>query len=285
MKQALDEIIRMMGRTHGSDISHYDKLFLMKSLKNRLTAIGIKSAQAYISCLEQNSAEAQTFFRSLQIPYSEFFRNQLTFALLEQLILPSLIAEKEKADRAEIRVWSAGCATGQEPYSIAILLDDLIAAGGNPVGFRIFATDISEAELAAARKGVFDLGTVQNVRMKHFHKYFNVMGDSCTINPALKERIDFSIFDLLDDCLVCPPASIYGEFDLVICCNLLFYYRPDIRQLILNKVYRALSPGGYFATGEAERAIVAKTGGLRAVFPPAPVFQSTNIYARHGQQF
>ena len=179
-------------------------------------------------------------------------------------------------------MWSSGCAAGQEPYSIAILLDDLIAAGGKTISFRIFATDTSETELTSAREGVFDYGAVQNVRVKHFHKYFSVKGDSCIIVPALKDRIDFSFFDLLDERSACPPASIYGGFDLVICCNLLFYYRPDIRQLILNKLYHALSPGGYFATGEAEREIVAKTGAFRAVAPQAGVFQRTNISAYYG---
>ncbi len=278
----MDEIIHVMRRTHGRDISPYDKLFLMKSLEKRLAATGIKTAAAYSSCLAQNSAEAEAFFRSLQITYSEFFRNPLTFALLEQLIIPSIIAEKEKAGRAEVRVWSAGCAAGQEAYSIAILLDDLIAACGNTVSFRIFATDISETDLSLAREGLFDYGVVQNVRMKHLNKYFSVKGESCAIVSALKNRVDFSACDLLDERSVCPPASIYGEFDLIVCCNLLFYYRPDIRKFILNKVYRALSPGGYLATGEAEREIVAKIGGFRAVAPPPAVFQRTNVTPHHG---
>ena len=271
----MDEIIRVMGRTHGRDISHYDPLFLVKSIEKRFAATGIKSAAAYSSFLEQNSAEAEVFFDSLRITYSEFFRNPLTFALLEQLILPGLAEEKKKAGRPEIRVWSAGCAAGQEAYSIAMLLDELADDRGNAVAFRIFGTTRSAVELASARQGVYDSAALRNVRLKHIHKYFHLKGESYRIIDGLRDRVDFSLYDLLDECSVCPPASIYGDFDLVICSNLLFYYRPDIRQLILEKVYRALTLGGYLSTGEAEREIVAKHEGLRAVVSPSAVFQKT----------
>ena len=269
MNQQLEEISRVMRQTHGRDISPYDESFLVKSVDKRLAATEIKTAAAYSEVLSENSAEADAFFRSLHITYSEFFRNPLTFALLEQLVLPSLIAEKEKAGRAEIRIWSTACAAGQEAYSIAILLDELAVA------FRIFATDISETDLLLAKKGVFDCGAVQNVRLKHIRKYFAEKGETYTIISALGDRIDFSAYDLLDESSVCPPASIYGDLDLVVCSNLLFYYRPDIRHFILNKLYHSLAPNGYLVTGEAEREIVAKIAGFRAVAPPGAVFKKT----------
>ena len=91
--------------------------------------------------------------------------------------------------------------------------------------------------------------------------------------PALRDRIDFSVHNLLDAHSSCPPTSIYGEFDLIMCSNLLFYYRPAVRQFILNKFHRCLSSKGYLVTGEAEREIVSKTEGFRAAMPPAAVFQ------------
>jgi chemotaxis protein methyltransferase CheR len=275
MNEQLEEISRVMRQTHGRDISPYDESFLIKSVDKRLAATGIKNAAAYSVHLSENSPEAKAFFRSLHITYSQFFRNPLTFALLEQLILPSLIAEKEKFGRAEIRIWSTACAAGQEAYSIAILLDELAAARGNPVAFRIFATDISEADLLLAKEGVFDCGAVQNVRLKHIQKYFTGNGKTYRIISALGDQIDFSVYDLLDESSVCPPASIYGDLNLIVCSNLLFYYRPDIRQFILNKLHHCLAPNGYLVTGEAEREIVTNIEGFRATAPPAPVFQKT----------
>jgi chemotaxis methyl-accepting protein methylase len=156
-----------------------------------------------------------------------------------------------------------------------MLLNELTDDKGNSVAFRIFATDRSDTELASARQGVYDSAAVRNVPLKHIQKYFSVKGESYSIVESLKDRLDFSFYDLLEERSVCPPACIYGDFDLVLCGNLLFYYRPDIRRLILNKVCRALSPGGYLATGEAEREIVAKHEGFRTVVTPSSVFQKT----------
>jgi chemotaxis methyl-accepting protein methylase len=212
----------------------------------------------------------------MSIAYSEFFRNQLSWALLEQLILPGILAEKKKSGRGEIRVWSAGCAAGQEAYSIAILLDELTANGDNhAVSFRIFATDRSEPELEAARQGLYDSAAVRNVRQKHIHKYFTRGGDSFRIVDSLRQKVDFSGHDLLDQRLSCPSESIYGDFDLVFCGNLLFYYRPGVRHFILNKLHHCMAPGGYLVTGEAEREIVSNHAFFRAIVPPSAVFKMT----------
>ncbi len=273
MTKELDKIIRIMGQTHGRDISLYDDSFLVKSIDRRLADTGIRNIGNYSRALSENSTEAELFFRSLNIRYSEFFRNPLTFALLEQLILPGLAAKKEKSGRQEIRIWSAACAAGQEAYSIAILLDEMAAAGPSSVPFRIFATDISEKDLLTGRTGAFDSAAVQNVRMKYLRHYFTKNGETYTLVPALRNRVDFSAYDLLEETSSCPPISIFGDFDLVICSNLLFYYRPDVRHRILDKVYNSMSPGGYLVTGEAERDIVVRLEGLRAVAPFAAVFQ------------
>jgi chemotaxis methyl-accepting protein methylase len=271
INKALNDIERVMYQTHGREISMYDESFLIKMLKKRLNATGVKTVKTYLGYLAVNSSEAEEFSALLNINYSEFFRNPLAFALLEQWILPQLIEEKSGGE--EIRVWSAGCAAGQEAYSIAILLDKLDVSRANRVRFRIFATDISESSLALAREGVYDADAVQNVRLKHLAKYFTKQGDTYTITPELKDRVNFSTYDLLDKLSVNPPESIYGDFDIVFCSNLLFYYRPEIREFILHKVQPSLSAKGYLVTGEAERAFVAKTDGFRMVAPPAAVFQ------------
>jgi len=270
-----EAIIIIMDRIHGRDISAYEASFLAESIGKRLAATGIRTIAAYGGHLSENRTEAKALFDSLNISYSEFFRNPLTFALLEQLILPGLIAAKKGSGQPEVRIWSAGCAAGQEAYSIAMLMDALTARSGNTAAFRIFATDIAEPDLRLAEKGVFSSAAVQNVRLRHIQKYLTRVGDTYTVNASLRERIDFSVHNLLDERASCPPASIYGEFDLIVCSNLLFYYRPVIRQFILSKVHRCLSSNGYLVTGEAEKEIVAETEGFRAAMPPAAVFQKT----------
>lgn len=266
----LAQIIALMREAHGRDLALFDEAFLAKSLQRRLDGAGLAGWPTYLDRLAQDGIEAQALFASLNIGYSEFFREPLAFAWLEQVILPGLM---QQSGQTGLRVWSAGCAAGQEAWSVAILLDEQNVERGQPLPFRIFATDSIEAVLAEARAGIYDGASVQQLRLKHQHQYFTVSGDAYSISPALKAHVDFSVFDLLAEGTSSPVAAIYGDFDLVFCCNLLFYYRPEVRQRILDRLVRALRPGGYCVTGAAEREIVARQTGLHAVAPPVAIFQ------------
>ncbi|MDQ1238846.1 MAG: chemotaxis protein methyltransferase CheR [Thermodesulfobacteriota bacterium] len=272
----LDDVVRVIARTLDQDISKYDEHFLQKSVERRLGRIPYTSLASYLRRLSEDKTEAETFFRSLNITYSEFFRNRLTYAYLEQAILPRLIEKKEKDNYSELRIWSTSCAAGQEAYSLAILVEELVTRTGAEIPTRIFATDTSEADLEIARKGVYDTRAVGNVTLKHLNTYFSRQDGTYVVVSRLRERIDFSSYDLLDDGSWCPPASIFGDFDLVMCCNLLFYYRKDIREFILSKVIRCLKNDGYLVTGEVERVIVEQTAAFQTLMVPAAVFQRTN---------
>lgn len=269
----IDEIVDIMRLQHGMDISFYDEEFLAKSLQNKVSSTGITTATSYSRHLFSDTKEAESLFHSLNITYSEFFRDPITFAVLEQVILPHLMEKREKSGRREIRIWSAACSAGQEAYSVAILLMDLAAAQEQNASFRIFATDKMEEELAAGRRGTYDSAAVQNVRMKFIKDYFVLQDEAYEIVTEVKQKVDFSVYDILDDQSVCPPASIYGGFDVVLCCNLLFYYRRDVQHRILNKISRSLGPRGFLVTGEAERGLVERNDAFTAFAPAPAIFQ------------
>ena len=266
------ELCELLRETYGKDISGYDVAFLARSLAKRVAGTGAMSASDYLRRLVEDRSEADGFFDFLNITYSDFFRSPLTFGHLEQLLLPNLFLEVARAGRAELRVWVAGCAAGQEAWSVAMLLEDLAAARGHSLPFRIIATDISEAGLALARAGTYDQRAMQNVRLRHLREYFLKKGETYTVGPLLRSHVEFSRYDLLDERSICPPTSLYGDFDLILCCNLLFYYRADHLQRILDKLCRALAPDGYFVTGEAEREAVANHPGFRSVVLPAAAY-------------
>jgi chemotaxis protein methyltransferase CheR len=266
----LDDIIQAMEGSHGFDISRYEEAFLRKTIAKRMAATVGGTVAAYVERLAGDRAEAEMFFYSLRIDHSDFFRNPLTFAVLGQLILPGLVEAKKKSG-GEIRVWSAGCASGQEAWSLAILLEEL----AGPVPYRIFATDLAEPEFA--RAGVYSAEAVGNVRTRHLREYFSRQGESFSVVPRLRARVDFSSYDLLDGSSSSPAASIYGGFDLILCCNVLFYYRKEAGHQILDKICHALSSGGYFVTGEVERGMVSEHRKFLAVLPPAAVFRMTNV--------
>ena len=263
-----DEIVRALADVYGLDISRYEAGFLRRTITKRMGETGAGTIPAYAGQLAGDREEAQKLCSSLRIAHTEFFRNPLSFAVIEQVILPVLVEAKKKSG-GEIRVWSAGCSYGQEAWSIAMLLDEL----AGPVAYRIFATDLEEP--VSARHGVYSPGDVGNVRARHLSEYFHRQGDSFSIIARLRERVDFSACDLLDGRTAIPAASIYGDFDLILCCNLLFYYHPEARRRILDKIRSGLAPGGYFVTGDVERDMVAAHSGLYAMAPSAAVFQTT----------
>jgi chemotaxis protein methyltransferase CheR len=265
--------IALMGGMHGVDISVYDDSFLMKSLEKRRRATDCGSIAAYLHRLADDAMEQEAFYASLQVTYSEFFRNPMAFALLEQLLLPTLVEAKARTGQAEIRIWSAACAAGQEVWSVAILLDALSAAWERTVPFRIFATDLSERNLALARAGVYSAAAVGNVRLRHLDGWFTRQGEYYAIIPRLKEWVEFSVYDLLNAETSCPPGSIFGDFDLILCSNVLLYYRPEAQRFILDKMRRCLAAGGHLITDESEWQIVENAGGFRAAAPPAAVFR------------
>ena len=266
-----------MDGAHGLDLAPYEESFLLKSIHARRAATGLQTDAAYAGYLAEHREEADALAHSLRNRYSEFFRNPLSFALLEQLILPALIRENKHSGRNELRVWSAGCAAGQEAFSVAMLLEECTGAQTPPLSYRLFATDLPEPGPAPARTGVFTAESVDTLSLRRLNAHFTRQGNTYTIAPRLLARVDFSTYDLLDTQSHCPPASLYGEFDLILCCNLLFYYRAEVQQQILAKIRHALAPGGYVVTGEAERDVAAHQAWLRAVAPPAAVFQRKQV--------
>lgn len=267
----LDALIDRVFKAHDLDLSCFHTAFLAKALDTRAAALA-ENAPVYERRLTEDFSEAELFLRSLHIGYTEFFRNALAFAMLEHLILPTLINAEEKSGRGEIRIWSAGCATGQEAWSLAMLLDGLLTDRNTSFSYRIIATDRSAPDLAVARAGLYFEETVGNVRMSHLRRYFHRQGHFYLIVPRLRDRMDFTVHDLLDPKTLCPPESIFGDFDLVFCSNVLLYYRPEMQELILGKVRRCLTTGGYLICDETEAGIVETVGGFHRATPAAAIY-------------
>lgn len=268
----MKEVIDLVAAVHGFDLSCFDHTFFLQVVQRRLAAAATATIEEYLELLRHSPAEAGSLMRSMDVVYSEFFRNSLAFAVLEQALLPGILEEKAKAG-GEIRVWSAGCATGQEAWSIALLLDEMIRLKNQPLPYRIIATDRSESALAQARIGRYHLDALGNLKTRYLRSAFSRQGDYFTILPRLKQQVTFAVYDLLDSATICPPESIFGNFDLVFCCNILFYYRQASQTQVLKKIQRCLARPGYLITDETECRIVEENGGFRTWAPPAAIFQ------------
>ena len=272
MKEKLGKLSRLMKITEGFDTSVFEETFLREAVRIRGTTANCSSVEEYSLCLEQNPRERKEFVDSLHIRFSEFFRNPLTYSVLERILFPLMLAGKEKGSGREIRIWSAACAEGQEVYSLSMLLNEMLIRDDKKVKFRIFASDREVGNINLAREGRYTSGAVANLSLKRVNQWFTRQGNSYTVKPELKQNIDFSVFDLLDEQLSFPAASIFGDFDLVICANLLFYYKPQFQEKILEKAGQSLSQGGYLVVDEAERAILMKLGYVE-VYPASAIFR------------
>ena len=267
----LSTIIHTIYSVYGFDISQYDDAFLKQTIEKRCAAIDTKKISDYAIYLSNNTEEAKNLFSALNITYTEFFRSTLTYAHLEQWILPRLI--EKKSGNSELRVWSAGCSSGQEAYSIAMLVEKINEKKQQALRYRIIATDNSKSALAVAKKGDYTEEAIHNVKMKDIKEFFIVSGETYTVCDRLKKHISFSTYDLLDNRSAYPHESIFGCFDLVFCCNMLFYYKTDSQIYILKKLINSMEEHGYLITGEAEKQTVAKHGSLLTVASPSPIFQ------------
>ncbi|MEI7829789.1 MAG: CheR family methyltransferase [Prolixibacteraceae bacterium] len=279
MENLISEIVDLLRVSYETDVSGFDKSFVEKSIDRRLVFHNNLPIKDYLPFLRINPEEGQQLLDSLHISYSEFFRNPLTFAYLEQFVLPQLRNQKLKEKNTEIRIWSAACASGQEAYSIAILLDELNQQSTKKINYRIFATDNNPGELLKAKNGIFDFSALQKITLCRAQKYFIKKNDSYSISQTISQRVDFSLFDLLTDQRSSPAPSIYGNFDLVICSNVLFYYMPVARKRMIEKIGKTLALGGFLVTGETEREFLQKSN-YQEVYMNSAIFQK-NVILNH----
>jgi chemotaxis protein methyltransferase CheR len=272
MKVLVEKIIAHMAEKYNFDISPYDESFLEKCINGRTNDLFIKEITDYSDFLYRNPAESSVLYETLNNSYSEFFRNPLTFIFLEQVILPQLFEFKTKTKQHNLRIWSAGCSAGQEPYSLAILVEDYKKVRSSEVSARIFATDKNEKILSVAKTGTYNHRFLQKTMLYFLDNYFSNSGDYYSINESVKKSVEFSVFDLLGDGSSVPPSSIYGDFDIVMCSNLLFYYKPDIQKIILLRLLNSMIEGGFLVTGEAEMGLIKSIRGFKQISQLVPVF-------------
>ncbi|MGE0020281.1 MAG: protein-glutamate O-methyltransferase CheR, partial [Draconibacterium sp.] len=238
MRNNINCVAEFLIQTKGIDIRCYDDLYVSKLIEKRLQSRGLDSDFDYCRLIDTEKNEALEFLTALNNTFSEFFRNTFTFEILGQFVIPELTKQKK-----EIRIWSAACAAGQEPYSIAILCDEFSNSTDKSPRFRIFASDINSNELKKAVEGVYTENSLGNVTLKRLTNYFVHNIGNYSVKQNLKNYIDFSEYNLFTNENMFPPSSIFGNFDLDFCTNLLFYFKPECRQQILKKITGSLAPG------------------------------------------
>lgn len=253
MEKDLTPVLAFLHQTQGLDMppGRYDAL--EQKIVRRMARCQVEDPDAFVALLQTREPLLHRLLDDLTVNVSRFFRNPLTFAFLGNYLLPRIIAEKSQSRNPGLRIWSAGCAAGEEPYSLAILVREILEKSESKPDVDIFATDISPGVLDRAAAGSYTPDQLREMPHGLVVKYFTQTDDRFILEPAIKKMVRFSRYDMMDTKTYVPPESVFGHFDLVSCRNLIIYFEPDRREIIFDKLYRALSPGGCLVLGKAER--------------------------------
>lgn len=242
---ALREVFTQLRLRTGHDFSNYKRPTLMRRLERRIRVRNLPGLPAYAAFLGEHPGETQALLKDLLISVTNFFRDGPVFTALEQDVLPLLTQEK-KADNT-LRIWVAGCATGEEAYSLAILLAEQTTRMVDAPKVQIFATDIDEAAIATAREGRYTLNDAADVSPERLRQFFTREGDDYRIRHEIREMILFAHHNVLKD----PPFS---RLDLISCRNLLIYLNQAAQERVMETFHFSLKSGGYLLLGQSETA-------------------------------
>ena len=233
----------LRGRT-GQDFRLYKRATVLRRLERRLRFNGARTLEEYLPLLQESDTEARALVRDLLISVSSFFRDPGAFDALAGLV-PSLFEGKGPGDA--VRVWVAGCATGEEAYSIAILLAEHAATLDAPPTVQMFATDLDEKGYAWGRDALYPASVVAELPAERLSRFFVQEAGGYRVRKSLREGVLFAVHNVLQD----PP---FARIDLVSCRNLLIYLQPEAQEQVMGTFHYALRPGGVLFLGTTETA-------------------------------
>ncbi len=254
IQNQIQKIFALIRSTTGHDFSHYKPTTVGRRIERRLAVHQIKTMSDYILYLQKNTAEIDVLFKNLLIGVTSFFRDPEAYDLLLKQALPALL--KNKAPDTKIRLWVAGCSTGEEAYSLGMILFEVMDALNKTFNVQIFATDIDAAALDIARKGIYPESIRADVSKERLRKFFIKEPGSFKVSKPLRDMVVFSLQNLIKD----PPFS---RLDLVSCRNLMIYMDSVLQKKIIPLFHYTLNPGGILFLGTSE-----SIGEHRDLFEP-----------------
>lgn len=243
----------------GMQISHHKKSLLFLKVDKAMKFSGLDSYDDYFQLIsnESNKEQINTFANVITTNTTEFFREMAHFDYLKENIDAILSKNPRIMRNGELRIWSAGCSTGQEAYTIAMVMSELL---GDSIDIKILASDISQRVLSVAQKGVYPDLSESQIPKYYFYKYFEKATEGFSAKDDLKKFITFRTFNLVDD------FSFKKGFDIIFCRNVMIYFDVNSQERLIHKFYQTLSPGGLFLVGHSE-SLMNKTHAFKYIKP------------------
>jgi chemotaxis protein methyltransferase CheR len=233
----------------GLNCTGYKDDFLRRRFDGRMNVKGISSYAEYAHFLDKNPTECKELLDALTINVSEFFRDPTVWKAFQTTIMPVIIKEKMQAFQRELKIWSAGCADGEEPYTIAISIIDALTYNLKAFKIEIVATDLDPQSLNRARTGIYSPARLRLAKHSVLQRFFTpVDGGNFRISDEVRKLVTFQSHDLFS----LPPSS---PFDVISCRNVMIYFSRELQQTLFRNFHQALSPGGYLILGKVESPI------------------------------
>jgi chemotaxis methyl-accepting protein methylase len=229
------------------DFHHYNLDLLKRRVAIRLRKTKVSNYSEYLLLLMKNPEEYDRLFETLCINVSEFFRDPEVWQAMRPVFLDQLRQKANEADNS-LRVWSAGCANGEEPYSIALLIKELLSSEEINCRVEILATDVEQRNIKLAHKGVYLKTSLKNVSKALLNRYFTPAEEGFKLNDAVKQLVNFSYLDLTSN-------EAVKNADIICCRNVFIYFDRDLQEQLLMKFYNSLKPKGYLLLGKSETLI------------------------------
>ena len=251
------------------DFSQYKEPTLWRRIERRMAANHVGTLQDYLVLTDEKPQELDKLCKDILISVTSFFRDTEAFAALDKVVA-RILAAKQAGD--DIRIWVAGCATGEEAYSLAILFSEHLGNAFDQYRLQIFATDIDMEAMARARRGVFAAPSLAHMDRHRIKAHFTPHGDRYEINKNLRDVVIFARQDLVQD----PP---FLRLDLVTCRNVLIYFQSDLQSRLLSVFHYALNPGGFMFLGKSE-SVFQQEGLFQVVDKDARLFSRSGMPAR-----
>ena len=242
-KPDLNNLFETLKKEKGIDYNYYKFPTVKRRLKHRMLKCNTKTIEDYIKLLTKDKNELELLYNDLLINVTNFFRDSDVFKYLKTTLLPKLLKNKSEDD--VIRIWVPACSSGQEAYSIAMLLTDLQEKNAKKIPIKIFATDVSDHIIRNARRGEYTPGDLKSISKQHLARFFIQQGDNFQIVKELREMCVFAVHNILRD----PPFS---RMDFISCRNMLIYFEPFAQKQVFNTLNFALKEDGYLLLGKAE---------------------------------
>jgi len=242
-EEAFKRLLEKIYQDRGVDFRNYRENVLKRRIALRLLANKVDSYSEYLKILANSPQEYEKLFEVLAINVSEFFRDPPLWKRLEE-ILRKIIEEKNKSNEP-VFIWSAGCAAGQEAYSLAILINEI---DDLKIPVKIYGTDIDKDSLDKAKKARYSSDDLKNVEEELLKKYFIYEKGSFQLKEEIKKYVEFRYLDL-------TSSEYFSNIDMILCRNVFIYFTKPLQEQILNRFYKALRDGGYLVIGMSETLV------------------------------